>query len=102
MQIASKRYSGDLSALSTGHMLALRTAVEGSAGYVAIEVVVGELNGRQGSFTLQHSGAMDRGEATLDLTIIADSGTDELEGISGSGTITQTPDGHTYTVTYEL
>ena len=56
-----KIFSGDLDATSKGQMLAVRTAVEGSAGYVAMERVTGTLHGRRGSFALQHSGSMAQG-----------------------------------------
>jgi hypothetical protein len=57
-----KQFAGDLQANSKGEMLTARTATEGSAGYVAIERVTGSLGGRKGSFVLQHTGTMTRGE----------------------------------------
>ena len=54
-------------------------SVKGSAGYVAIEKVTGTLNGRHGSFYLQHNGTMTRGVGELTITVIPDSGTDELD-----------------------
>ncbi len=82
--LLDKRFHGKLDAISRGQMLAMRTAVEGSAGYVAMEVVTGKLDGRKGSFVLQHSGTMNRGVPTLALTVVPDSGTGELAGLSGS------------------
>jgi hypothetical protein len=38
-----KRFSGDLDATSKGEMLAAGTEVKGSAGYVAIERVIGSV-----------------------------------------------------------
>ena len=61
-----KRFHGDLDAISKGEMLATRTAVDGSAGYVALERVTGTLHGKSGSFALQHSGTMDRGVPLLE------------------------------------
>src|SRR3954469_13202308 len=72
-----KQFQGDLDATSKGEMLATRTAVDGSAGYVALERVTGSLHGRAGSFSLQHSGTMDRGSARLSVTVVPDSGTGE-------------------------
>src|SRR5262245_39530812 len=43
-----KKFHGDLEAVSKGQMLGVRTATKGSAGYVAIERVVGTLAGRKG------------------------------------------------------
>ncbi|WP_077038133.1 DUF3224 domain-containing protein [Pelomonas sp. KK5] len=82
--LLDKRYHGPLDATSVGQMLAVRTAVEGSAGYVAIETVTGTLEGRAGSFSLQHSGTMDRGRPSLVVTVIPDSGSDALHGLTAS------------------
>ncbi len=97
-----KRFHGGLDATGTGDMLAVRTGTEGSAGYVAMERVVGTLHGRAGSFALQHSGTMDRGRPTLRVTIVPDSGTGELAGIAGEMSIEVTPDGHSYLLHYNL
>ncbi len=97
-----KRFQGDLQATSKGQMLALRTATEGSAGYVAIERVVGSLGGRTGSFALQHGGTMRRGVAELQVSVIPDSGTDELTGLRGSMSITITDGKHRYEFSYSL
>lgn len=78
-----KRFHGDLEAESRGQMLAIRAAVENSAGYVAMERVTGRLHGREGSFALQHYGVMNRGERKLTVTVVPDSGTGELQGLSG-------------------
>ena len=78
-----KQYHGDLDATGVGEMLAAMTATPGSAGYVAMEFVEGTLAGRDGSFFLQHTGTMDRGEPTLSVTVVPDSGTGELVGLTG-------------------
>ena len=82
-----KQFSGDLEAASKGEMLAVGTAVEGSAGYVAMEHVSGTLHGRSGTFALQHSGTMARGAQQLSVTVVPDSGTGQLVGLSGAMTI---------------
>src|SRR5262249_24509219 len=56
-----KQFYGDLKATSKGQMLAARTAIEGSGGYVALELVTGVLNGKRGNFVLQHKGTMRKG-----------------------------------------
>lgn len=99
--LLDKKFHGDLEATSRGQMLAFSTAVKGSAGYVAIERVTGSLHGRNGSFHLQHSGTMNRGAASLVLTVIPDSGTGELAGLSGSMTI-DTTGGHSYEMEYTI
>jgi Protein of unknown function (DUF3224) len=98
-----KRYHGGLEATATGEMLAAMTAVSGSAGYVAIEKVSGTLAGRTGTFHLQHSGIMNRGVPSLHITVVPDSGTDGLAGLTGTMTIQIAPDGaHAYEFDYAL
>lgn len=98
-----KRYHGDLEATSQGQMLAVRTPVEGSAGYVAMERVSGTLHGRSGTFALQHSGTMTRGAPQLSVTVVPDSGTGGLTGLSGSMNILIEAGGkHTYDFQYTL
>lgn len=97
-----KVFQGDLQATSKGEMLAHRTAVQGSAGYVAMERVDGTLNGRAGTFVLQHSGTMNRGVQQLALTVVPDSATGELEGLSGSMKIIIEGGQHSYEFEYEL
>jgi len=75
-----KQFHGGLEASSTGEMLSAITSVKGSAGYVAIERVTGTLAGRNGTYTLQHSGAMTRGAQQLTITVVPDSGTGGLTG----------------------
>lgn len=82
-----KQYHGDLAATGKGQMLAVRTSVDGSAGYVAMEQVSGRLHGRCGAFALQHSGTMTRGAPTLSISVVPDSGSGELLGLVGTLTI---------------
>jgi hypothetical protein len=79
-----KEFRGDLVASGSGQMLTAMTGVQGSAAYVAIERVSGVLEGREGSFALQHRGAMNRGAQEMLVTVVPDSGTGELTGISGT------------------
>ncbi|GGC92298.1 DUF3224 domain-containing protein [Undibacterium terreum] len=97
-----KQFRGDLAGTSLGEMLAIRTEVQGSAGYVALERVTGTLQGRKGSFVLQHSGTMNRGASQLQLTVVPDSGTDELAGLSGSMAIEIDRGKHSYKMDYML
>jgi hypothetical protein len=97
-----KQFHGDLEATSKGQMLTGMTSVKGSAGYVAIERVTGTLKGRKGSFILQHSGTMNRGEPTLSVTVVPDSGTDELKGLSGKMSIKIEQGKHSYDFEYTL
>ncbi|MGA2599534.1 MAG: DUF3224 domain-containing protein [Bryobacteraceae bacterium] len=97
-----KTFQGDLEATSWGQMLTARTSIQGSAGYVAIERVTGSLHGRPGSFTLQHSGIMTRGEPQLTISVVPDSGSGELEGISGRIAIQIEAGKHSYEFEYSL
>jgi len=97
-----KRFEGDLVATSLGTMLAVRTPVAGSAGYVAMEIVTGTLAGRTGSFALQHSGTMARGTPTLSVSVVPDSGADGLAGLSGRMDISVAGSEHSYRLRYAL
>lgn len=98
-----KRFHGTLDATSTGEMLAFRSATDGSAGYVAMETVRGSLDGRRGSFVLQHSSTMTRGVPSQSITVVPDSGTDALVGLSGRMVIDIAPGGaHSYRFEFTL
>ena len=97
-----KEFHGDLEATSRGQMLTAMTDVKGSAGYVAIERVSGTLRGRAGSFVLQHTGTMTRGTPGLTITVVPDSGTGELTGLSGRMTIIITDGKHSYELEYAV
>lgn len=100
--LLDKKYHGSLDATGKGQMLAMRTPVEGSAGYVAMELVVGKLDGHSGSFVLQHSGTMNRGAALLVLGVVPDSGTGELVGLSGNMEIIIAEGRHRYRFEYNI
>lgn len=97
-----KRFHGALQATSQGQMLAARTEEQGSAGYVAIERVSGTLDGRGGTFVLQHSGIMDRGQKQLTVTVVPGSGTGALAGLRGTMDIIITEGKHEYDFEYSL
>ena len=97
-----KQYRGDLDAAGTGVMLTGMTSVRGSAAYVAIERVTGTLAGRRGSFLLQHRGTMSRGAQQLEISVVPDSGTDQLAGISGAMRIDISDGKHSYHFEYAL
>jgi hypothetical protein len=97
-----KKFHGDLEGTSKGEMLAISSTVPGSAGYVAMEQVTATLKGRTGTFALQHSGTMNRGAAQLSVTVVPDSGTGELVGLSGKMDIKITDGKHFYEFDYVL
>ncbi len=97
-----KQISGDLEATTSGQMLSATTDTEGSAGYVAIERVDGLLDGKRGTFILQHSGTMSRGEPSLTVIVVPDSGTGELVGLQGDFAIEVRDGEHLYEFNYRL
>ena len=96
-----KQFHGDLEGTSKGQMLTAATSVKDSAGYVAIERVTGALHGRKGTFALQHSGIMTRGAPQLTITVVPDSGTGQLLGLTGKMTIRITDGKHFYDFEYK-
>jgi len=97
-----KQFHGDLEATSAGEMLATGPDAKGSGAYVALERVKGTLSGRSGTFVLQHQGTMTRGAAQLTVTVVPDSGTGELTGLSGSMAIKIENGKHSYDFEYTL
>ena len=97
-----KTFSGPLTASSNGEMLTAMTPTQGSAGYVAIEKVQGTLEGKEGTFVLQHFGMMHGNESRLILEVVPASGTGALTGLSGKMDIRNEDGVHHYAFTYEL
>src|SRR5262249_13157781 len=97
-----KQFHGDLQGASRGQMLASGTGRDQSGGYVALELVTGVLNGKRGSFVLQHKGTMRKGAFAIEVSVVPDSGTDELAGISGAMTIRIESGRHSYELAYTL
>jgi hypothetical protein len=98
----AKTFEGPLAGTSTVEMIAARTEVAGSAGYVAIERVNATLEGKAGTFVLQHSGTMNRGAPSLAVTVVPDSATGELVGLRGQMAIDIVEGKHFYTFEYAL
>lgn len=98
----SKTFYGDMAGASEAQMIAAFTATPGSAGYVAIEHFTGSVGGRSGSFVMQHSGTMNRGDAQLTVSIVPDSGSGELTGISGTLDIENSDGQHSYVLNYDI
>ena len=83
-------------------MLAVRTPVETSAGYVAVERIVGRLDGKPGTFALIHCATTAGGKNTMNLMIVPDSGTGQLKGIAGKFEIRIEAGQHFYDFEYTL
>jgi Protein of unknown function (DUF3224) len=98
----AKQYHGDLDATAKGEMLGSGNPATGNAGYVAIEHVSGTLHGRRGSFALQHFGVMENGDFELNVRIVPDSGTGQLQGIAGSMSFSNSEGTHSYRMNYTV
>ena len=98
--VIDKNYTGDLTGSGVGQMISKRT--DGSSAYFAIEEVKGTLNGKNGSFTLLHSGFMNKDSQSLDVEILEGSGDGELSDISGTMSIIQEDGQHSYVLEYKL
>ena len=98
----SKQFHGSLEGTSKAEMLTAMSSVKGSAGYVAIERFTGTLDGRNGTFVLQHSGTMTRGVPQLSITVVPDSGTGQLVGLSGKMTVDISGGKHSYVFDYAI
>jgi hypothetical protein len=97
-----KTYRGELEGTASGEMLTALTSIKDSAGYVAIERVSGTLHGRKGAFVLQHTGTMNRGAQSLSVTVVPDSGTGDLAGLSGKMDIKIDQGKHSYEFAYTI
>jgi hypothetical protein len=98
-----KTFAGDLIGTSRADMWTADTAVEGSAGYVAVEKVEGALRGHRGSFKLLHQGTMRRGaDFQIRIVVVPESGTDQLTGLAGTMSIRIEGKAHYYDFDYTL
>lgn len=96
----TKTFQGALVGTSTTEILTVVTP-EGPAAYVGVEHFDGTLHGRKGTFVLQHSAGSHNGEQWMRWQIVPTTGTGELTGLTGEGTI-RVDDGHHYTLDYTL
>jgi hypothetical protein len=97
-----KQIHGGLEATTTGEMFSAGNPAQGAAGYVAIEIVTGALNGKQGSFALQHCATMDSTGLNMQVKVVPGSGTGDLKGITGVFTIHNDKGAHSYDFDYTL
>ena len=98
-----KLFRGGLEGEGAGVMLSAGDPASGSAGYVAIEVVRGTLDGRPGAMVLAQLGLMVAGSQSLHYEIVPGSGQGELAGVTGSLDLVVDPDGtHRYELRYDL
>ena len=98
----NKTWAGDLVGTSKGQMLGSSDASQTTGGYVAMEIFTGTLNGKKGSFGLQHIGTMGNGKFSINVEVIPGSGTGELKGIAGKLKIIIAGGKHSYEFAYTL
>ncbi len=98
----TKTFSGVVAGRSTSD---LRMAVTppGSAVYVALERIVGPVDGKEGSFVLHHTATTSGGAQSGSWPVVPDSGTGQLEGLRGQAEISVGLDGgHTLILDYDF
>jgi len=86
----AKAYSGDVEGSSATEWL-MAYQPDGSALFVGLERITGEIGGRQGTLVLQHVGTFADGTARATLTVV--SGTGDLDGATGTGELVADPGG---------
>ena len=101
MQVG-KTFTGDMIATGEGDMLTAAGAVPELAAYVLIERVTGTVGGKAGSFALMHHATMNRGTPDQHISIVPDSGSGGLTGISGTLTMRIEAGVHHYDLAYAL
>ena len=98
----TKEVHGSFEGTSQGEMLAGGDYSKATAGYVAIELFTGTLDGKSGSFALQHTATMNGKALDMDIVVTPGSGTGELKGITGTFKITIKDGQHFYDLDYTL
>jgi hypothetical protein len=97
-----KQYHGELEATAKGEMLTAESEMKDSGVYVAVERVTGTLHGKKGSFAMHHTGVMSRGKPELKISVVPDSGKDDLQGLTGTMNIRIESGKHFYDFDYSL
>ncbi|WP_426035392.1 DUF3224 domain-containing protein [Brevundimonas sp. DC300-4] len=100
--ILSKTFSGGIQGVSSGQMLTGGPPGDTTGTYIALERVVGTLDGKEGAFLLAHRGDMSPEGYTLSITVVPNSGTGALAGISGDFALTLEGGEHRYDLSYSL
>jgi hypothetical protein len=98
----ARTFTGDIDGRSTAELLTVATA-DGSAAYVAFDRVVATIGGKAGAFVFQHWGTISAEGGRIAGAVVPGSGTGELSGIDGEGTIRVDGEGtHTLELDYRL
>ena len=99
----TKRFTGPLEATSTAQLLtAVAQDDPNQAGYIGSERVAGTLDGRTGTFVIQHGGIAGGPEIRQFGWIVPGSATGDLHGLSGSVHFQHDEHGAIFTMDYEL
>ena len=77
-------FTGDIDGKSTIEYLMIHAA-DKSARFVGFETIHCTIDGKKGSFVLQHEGKFSIGIASSDFKVVSGSGRGELMNISGAG-----------------
>jgi hypothetical protein len=80
----TKTYTGDIEGEGQVEYLMMYRP-DGSATFVGLERVVGQIGGKSGTFVLQRTGVFESGQAKESYSIIPGSATAELLGLTGEG-----------------
>ncbi|NNH73179.1 DUF3224 domain-containing protein [Nocardia uniformis] len=79
------------------------TAADGSGTFDSLQRTRGTLDGRTGTFVLRMTGTFcPSGDSRAEWSVIPDSGTGELTGLTGTGGYDSTAGTNTYTLTYSF
>jgi hypothetical protein len=79
-----KSYTGDIEGEGqVEYLMAYRS--DGTATFVGLERIAGRIAGKSGTFVLQRTGLFESGQAKESYSVIAGSGTGELQGLRGEG-----------------
>jgi len=98
----TKTYTGDIEAEGQVEYLMMYRS-DGSATFVGLELVVGRIAGKTGTFVLQRTGVFESGQAKESYSVISGSATGDLQGLLGDGS-SAVGHGmeHPFTLSYEL
>jgi hypothetical protein len=98
----TQSFSGDVEGEGAVHWLMLYRA-DKTAHLVGLQKITGSIGGKTGSFVAGAEGDHDGTGSSITFSIVQDSGTGELSGITGSGTLVAKggPNG-TYELDYTL
>ena len=80
----TQTYEGAIKGTSSVEYL-MSYAVDGSASFVGLERITGEIDGRSGTFVIQHVGAYSDGAARSSWSVVPGAGTGDLVNLRGDG-----------------